>query len=74
MITVAVISQKGGAGKTTLTLHLAVEAAGPKNRPIAILDIDPPGQRHRLGRQQGSRESRRCVLHEGPAVADTGNG
>lgn len=41
MITVAVISQKGGAGKTTLTLHLAVEAAGPKNKPVAIIDIDP---------------------------------
>ena len=41
MITIAIISQKGGAGKTTLTLHLAVEAAGKSNKPVAILDIDP---------------------------------
>ena len=39
MLTVAVIARKGGAGKTTLTLHLAVEAA--KTGPVIILDTDP---------------------------------
>jgi chromosome partitioning protein len=40
MKTVAVISQKGGAGKTTLALHIAAaaEAAG---RPTVIIDLDP---------------------------------
>lgn len=36
---IAIISQKGGAGKSTLAIHLAVEAA--KTRNVAIIDLDP---------------------------------
>src|SRR5262249_35949595 len=39
MLAVAIIAQKGGVGKTTLALHLAVEAA--KAGPAIIVDIDP---------------------------------
>ena len=37
---VSVISQKGGAGKTTLALHLAV-ASSTAGRNTAVLDLDP---------------------------------
>lgn len=40
--TVAILAQKGGAGKTTLTLHWAV-AAEAKHRKVAVLDTDPQG-------------------------------
>jgi chromosome partitioning protein len=42
MRTVAVISQKGGAGKTTLALHIAV-AAELAGYSTALIDMDPQG-------------------------------
>ena len=40
MITVAIISQKGGSGKTTIAVHLAVCAERTGKRS-AIIDLDP---------------------------------
>jgi chromosome partitioning protein len=40
MEVIAVIAQKGGAGKTTLTLSLAV-AAQRAGKTVAIVDLDP---------------------------------
>lgn len=40
MKTIAIISQKGGAGKTTVTLHLAV-ASTKAGYNTAIIDLDP---------------------------------
>ena len=40
MNVIAIISQKGGAGKTTLALHLAV-AAERDGQATAIIDLDP---------------------------------
>ncbi len=40
MKTIAIISQKGGAGKTTLALNLAV-ASELANTPAVVVDLDP---------------------------------
>ena len=38
-----IASQKGGAGKTTLAAHLAVEAEHTGAGPVAVVDTDPQG-------------------------------
>ncbi|WP_262693316.1 ParA family protein [Kordiimonas aquimaris] len=43
MRVIAVSSQKGGSGKTTITGHLAVEAARQSGEPVALIDTDPQG-------------------------------
>lgn len=40
---IALVSQKGGVGKTTLAGHLAVEAEKAGAGPVALLDTDPQG-------------------------------
>lgn len=40
MKTIAIISQKGGAGKTTVAVHLAVEAQR-QGLTVALFDLDP---------------------------------
>jgi chromosome partitioning protein len=42
MIKIAMVSQKGGAGKSTLALHLATEGA-TRGRKVLLLDLDPQG-------------------------------
>jgi len=41
MRVIAVVSRKGGAGKTTLTAHLAVAAEASGHGPVAVIDTDP---------------------------------
>jgi chromosome partitioning protein len=43
MKVIAVASQKGGSGKTTLAGHIAVEAERRGAGPVALVDTDPQG-------------------------------
>jgi chromosome partitioning protein len=43
MHVIVLASRKGGAGKTTLTSHLAVEAEARGAGPVAVIDLDPMG-------------------------------
>jgi cellulose biosynthesis protein BcsQ len=44
MQTLALVCRKGGAGKTTLAIHLAAEAAADGRR-VLLLDLDAIGAR-----------------------------
>jgi chromosome partitioning protein len=54
MRVIAVASQKGGAGKTTLCGHLAVQADLVGAGPVALVDTDPQGS---LAQWWNARES-----------------
>ncbi len=41
----AIVAQKGGSGKTTLALHMAV-CARRQNLRTALIDLDPQGSAH----------------------------
>jgi len=43
MHVIAVVSQKGGSGKTTLSGHLSVQAERCGHGPVAVIDTDPQG-------------------------------
>ena len=46
---VSIINQKGGSGKTTLALHLAV-ASSLAGLNTAVIDLDPQASSAKLGR------------------------
>jgi chromosome partitioning protein len=39
--TLAIVNRKGGAGKTTVTLHLGVAAMKTAGLKVGIVDMDP---------------------------------
>lgn len=55
MITISVVSQKGGSGKTTLAVHLAA-AATAEGRVACIIDTDPQATAAAWGDWRGGRE------------------
>lgn len=61
MKTIAILSQKGGVGKTTIALHLAV-AAELDRKPTVVIDLDP---------QASASTWRELREAEGPIVQST---
>jgi chromosome partitioning protein len=53
MKTFAVISQKGGVGKSTLAVHLAALAA--ETQKVVLMDLDPQGSAMEWGSRRGDR-------------------
>jgi chromosome partitioning protein len=53
MKTIAVISQKGGVGKSTLAVHLAALAA--ETQRVILMDLDPQGSAMEWGNRRGDR-------------------
>jgi chromosome partitioning protein len=50
---IAVCSQKGGVGKTTISAHLAVRAAMAGEGPVVLVDTDPQGSLSEWWRARG---------------------
>jgi chromosome partitioning protein len=53
MKTVAILSQKGGTGKTTLAINLAVEAARRTGSFVSLIDLDPQASAASWGDSRG---------------------
>ncbi len=62
MRTLAVMSQKGGTGKTTVAVHLAVAAWAKGQRRVLMADIDP---------QRSAAEWRRARAGAGPSLIES---
>ncbi|MEI9928676.1 MAG: ParA family protein [Sphingomonas sp.] len=70
MRVLAMASQKGGSGKTTLSGHLAVQAQRAGFGPVVLIDIDPQGSLVRLVERTRHRISRFRADHGRAARRD----
>jgi chromosome partitioning protein len=52
MLVIAIVSQKGGVGKSTLAVHLATEASAQGQR-VLLLDLDPQGSAMEWANRRG---------------------
>jgi chromosome partitioning protein len=71
VLTIAVISTKGGCGKSSISAHLAVAAlrAGEK---VAILDTDPQGSASAWGEARQAEQPRVLAVDPGEVAAAVG--
>ena len=53
MKTIAIVSQKGGVGKSTLAVHLAALAS--ETQKVILMDLDPQGSAMEWGSRRGDR-------------------
>lgn len=67
MQTIALVSQKGGSGKTTLAIHLCVEVSS-RGRKCLIIDLDPQASAAAWGDRRGDLGP--DVVTEHPARLD----
>lgn len=68
MKTITLVSQKGGSGKTTLSLNLAI-AATLKAKSVVVIDLDPQQSSARWARLRKA-DNPVIVSGHGPNVAD----
>lgn len=68
MRTIALLSQKGGTGKTTLAINLAVEATREAGRGCGLIDLDPQISASQWGDSRG-QESPRVVSCQAARLA-----
>jgi len=67
MKSIAIVSQKGGSGKTTVALHLAV-AAQEQGLQSIIIDLDPQASAAMWGAQRGGKKKPPAVISTQPAM------
>lgn len=68
MRTVTLLSQKGGSGKTTLSINLAI-AGALHDKSVVVIDLDPQQSTARWARLR-QRDNPVIVSGHGPNVAD----
>jgi len=68
MKTLAIISQKGGSGKSTIAVHLAAYAHAKANRP-ALIDLDPQASAFKWNAKREEQSKKSPKLEAAKATA-----
>ncbi len=68
MKTLAIVSQKGGSGKSTIAVHLAAFAHIKKHRP-ALIDLDPQASSYKWNAKRDEQDGKSPKLEATKATA-----